>query len=149
MDHCLTFTGGFGDPPYLSTIPFRLQLLNLQDFRAFIFLSWKYSRTKYNLGNGWDGLISTLIAAASILLCFPENPTGFSANLLLFLQRKSCCNATVFPSYVGAPAVFLSSVSFYSEIFRRLEFSTLWVTLKSCLEWRSENRRSLILLQKN
>ena len=66
-----------------------------------------------------------------------------------FLQRKSCCNATVFPSYVGAPAVFLSSVSFYSEIFRRLEFSTLWVTLKSCLEWRSENRRILILLQKN
>ena len=65
-----------------------------------------------------------------------------------FLQRKSCCNATVFPSYVGAPAVFLSSVSFYSEIFRRLEFSTLWVTLKSCLEWRSENRRILILLQK-
>ena len=37
-----------------------------------------------------------------------------------FLQRKSCCNATVFPSYVGAPAVFLSYVSFYSEIFHPL-----------------------------
>ena len=48
-----------------------------------------------------------------------------------FLQRKSCCNATVFPSYVGTPAVFLSYVSFYSEIFGVQQFSTLSATLKS------------------
>ena len=52
---------------------------------------------------------------------------------MTFLQRKSCCNATVFPSDVGAAAVFLSYVSFYLEIFRPLllrifplqDFSTL------------------------
>ena len=52
---------------------------------------------------------------------------------MTFLQRKSCCNATIFPSDVGAAAVFLSYVSFYLEIFRPLllrifplqDFSTL------------------------
>ena len=89
MDHCLSFTGGFGDLPYLSTIPFHLQLLNLQFSYKYIYLSWKYSRTKFKniLGNEWDGLISGLIAVASILLCFPENPTGFSANPLLFAAQ--------------------------------------------------------------
>ena len=37
MDHCLSFTGGFGDLPYLSTIPFHLQLLNLQFSNKFIY----------------------------------------------------------------------------------------------------------------
>ena len=126
MDHCLSFTGGFGDLPYLSTIPFHLQLLNLQFFISYlqiimgimdkIFLdnlkeySWK-RMGRANLRADRCCIYSSLLSGKSDRI-FCKSAS--------FLQRKSCCNATVFPSYVGAPAVFLSYVSFYSEIFRPL-----------------------------
>ena len=126
MDHCLSFTGGFGDLPYLSTIPFHLQLLNLQFFISYlqiimgimdkIFLykmreySWK-RMGRANLRADRCCIYSSLLSGKSNRIFCKSAP---------FLQRKSCCNATVFPSYVGAPAVFLSYVSFYSEIFRPL-----------------------------
>ena len=141
MDHCLSFTGGFGDLPYLSTIPFHLQLLNLQFSYKYIYLSWKYSRTKFKniLGNEWDGLISGLIAVASILLCFPENPTGFSANPLLFCSANPVAMQPYFRHTSARQPYFCHMSAFTRKYFVRFllgkfclqEFSTLSVTLKS------------------
>ena len=118
MDHCLAFTGGFGDLPYLSTIPFHLQLLNLQ-FSTISHLFFhgtcldkikEYSWKRMGRANLWHDrccIYSPLFSRKSDRIFCKSSP---------FLQRKSCCNATVFPSYVGAPAVFLSYVSFWRKI---------------------------------
>ena len=122
------FTGGSGDLPYLSTIPFHLQLLNLPLSKFMLYL---YNITYLSGYFPWDlcdksreyswKRMGRANLCADRCCIYPPLFSGKSDWILCksvsFLQRKSCCNATVFPSYVGAPAVFLSHVSFYSEIF--------------------------------
>ena len=81
---------------YNTISPATAQLTSVYIFSIFIYhgnfleielTKYFWTKVKNILGNGWDRLISGLIAAASILLCFPENPTGFSANPLFFAAQ--------------------------------------------------------------
>ena len=152
MDHCLSFTGGFGDLPYLSTIPFHLQLLNLQFSYKYIYLSWKYSRTKFKniLGNEWDGLISGLIAVASILSVFRKIQQDFlqirsffAAQILVQCNRISVRRRRSSRISVICQLLLENICPLYSEIFSLLEFSTL--QLFQVVTWTEVRERSALI----
>ena len=92
-----------------------------------------------------------LIAAASSLLCFPENPTGFSANPWLFCSANPAAMQQYFRQMSARQPYFCHMsaftwkyfVRFYSEYFH-CKTSPHFRRFKSWLEQRSEDEEILI-----
>ena len=96
-----------------------------------------------------------LIAAASSLLCFPENPTGFSANPWLFCSANPAAMQQYFRQMSARQPYFCHMsaftwkyfVRFYSEYFP-CKTSPHFRQFKSWLEQRSEDEEILIFAPK-
>ena len=133
MDHCLSFYGRLRWSAlfiYNTISVATAQFTSVQIYVIFLIyrvsslrFMWKFIFLNKSKEYSWKRMGRANLCADRRCI-YPPVFSGKSDWIFCksasFLQRKSCCNATVFPSYVGAPAVFLSYVSFYSEIFRPL-----------------------------